>query len=470
MRVAIVNISDAFGGASRAVYRLFKGLRMRGVDARMIVKRKETMDPNVIPISLPKEEMQQVEQAFARIQNNYIKNNRSSLSNSAFTFPYPGFDLSRCGVMEQFDVINLHNVRGFQSVETISRLLNMEKPVVWTLHDQNAFTGGCHYSAGCRGYENECLDCPQLRDNRYQIPFHVLGNKLKHWVKNLTVVAPSRWMARCAKDSRVLGHFKVDAVLNSVETDVFRPVSKAEAKGALGLDAANFVVLYNALHHVVKRKGFSEFVEAIECCLQDPRFKECIDKGTIRFLTVGLTARDAPRVPVPLFSYGRVDSDEFLATIFGASDVYVLPSLEDNLPNTMLEAMACGTPVIAFDVGGIPEVVKNEENGYIVPKGNANMMARAILEIISRQDLARAMGRNAMRSAQEEFALEVQGERYRQLFGSLMEDSSDCAKNTRCRNMDTEYPHSIEVVKSGQEIDREFRRNLRDVFDEEGLT
>lgn len=466
MNVLIITLSDIFGGAARAVYRLFKGLKAVNTPSCMIVKQKHSTDPQVVPVSLNGNRAKHIEEEFVDIQNKYIKRNRSALSDSAFTFPYPGFDLSDLSLVRQADVINMHDIRGFQSVETIARLLELNKPVVWTLHDQNAFTGGCHYTAGCRKYQVDCRDCPQLMDNRYQIPFAVLKNKIKHWRKNLTIVTPSRWLAECAGESRVFRNFRIETIANSLETDIYRPVDKQEAKQQLKLDPDTTVILYGSLFHVRKRKGFSQFLESIQYCLRDRKFTRAVRKKEVQFVTVGETHRHLPDLPFPLISLGKIESDELMSCVYAAADLFVLPSLEDNLPNTMLEAMACGTPVVAFEVGGIPDVITSGENGCIVPTGNVGKMGACILDLVFDKKKRKELGSSAAEFIKSNFSLLIQGNRYLDLFKDLsLPNDSRNDENISSHNF-PEFTGAINIQNIEQEIDPDFRSNIEVILPE----
>ncbi len=172
---------------------------------------------------------------FELIQDQYLNRNRTELSNTFFSLSYPGWDISRLPLAQAADVINLHWVADFQSPPTLKRLFEVGKPVVWTLHDQWAFTGGCHYSAGCEGYRSSCTGCPQLREDPYDLPAAILGDKLDAFRNaKLTIVTPSHWMAECARSSRAFRDVPVRVIPNGLETDIFQPASKARAKTELG--------------------------------------------------------------------------------------------------------------------------------------------------------------------------------------------------------------------------------------------
>jgi glycosyltransferase involved in cell wall biosynthesis len=290
-----------------------------------------------------------------------------------------------------------------------------------------------------------------------------LKNKLKLWQKNLTAVTPSRWLAGCAGESRLLGRFRVESIANSLETDVFAPVPRLEARERLNIDPGTTVILYGSLFHVRKRKGFPQFIDSIRCCLKKRTFRRAVARGKVRFITVGETFGSLPELPFPLVSYGKVDDDGLLSLIYSAADLFVLPSLEDNLPNTMLEAMACGTPVVAFDVGGIPEVVRNGENGCVVPRGDVQKMGQCIMSLVFDGKRRQHLGDNAASLMAREFHLGIQAGRYLDLFKDLTGRQNPGPDDRVSPIESQEPPREIELQDIKQEIDPDFLANLREL-------
>jgi len=420
MRVVILNTSDISGGAARAAYRLHKGLRLDEHESFMLVKNKQSDDENVLPVRL-NDPMRNCNVS-SLIQSDSINRNRTQISNTRFSFPYPGIDLSKLHVIREADVINVHWVASFQSVETISGLLEIDKPVVWTLHDMWPFTGGCHYPAGCEKYIVACSDCPQLRSNKYQIPLHVLKNKLRRIKGNLTIVSPSKWLADCAGRSRLFKHLRIEVIPNSIETDIFRPFSKDQAKKNLGIDTQSLVLLFGAPSPSLRRKGFAELLNAVQVCLNNVKFAELVRYHKVTILVFGEPQNHLKEIGIPIISAGVINDDKKLAELYSAADIFILPSLEDNLPNTMLESMACGTPVVAFAIGGIPDVVVDEENGCLAGPGDEKQLAEKILSLAFDEDKRKKMAQKCRELTENNFTLSVQARRYVELFSELLRE------------------------------------------------
>ena len=422
MRILQISTYDIRGGAARATHRLHRGLCELGEDCRMLVRHKDSNDPSISCV-VPENPAEKVDEEFflsVAIQQHYINLHRTDISNTLFSLPYPGYDLSALPMVQEADIINLHWVANYQSPLTLHKLFALGKPVVWTLHDHWAFTGGCHYTAGCEEYRHGCAACPQLADDPFGVPEAVLKDKLKFFKDaNLTIVTPSQWMADCAKESKLFKDLRIEVIPNALETDVFRPLPKAEAKKSIGLTPDIITLLFGGEYGNEKRKGFHELIRAIEYCLKDDDFANLIKAKKIRLICFGYASDEFEAVGIPVEALGYLDSDEKIMTAYCAADIFVLPSLEDNLPNTMLEAMSCGTPVVAFDVGGMPDVVRDGVTGRLVPLGNVREMGKAILSLILDGDKRKAMGKKCRRRMEEGYLLDVQARRYLGLYEDL---------------------------------------------------
>jgi glycosyltransferase involved in cell wall biosynthesis len=462
MNIAIISTSDLDGGAAIAAHRLFQGLRQLNQEAVMLVGAKKSSDPQIFKIA-PQDALYEIERRiFQDIQAKEIDRNRSELSNTRFSFPYPGYDISKTPPIEAADVINLHWLAQFQSVETIAHLLDTGKPVVWTLHDENAYTGGCHYTAGCSKYRTDCYDCPQLKENSYQVPFYVLQNKLKLWSKSLTIVTPSRWLAECAGKSRLFQNTRIEVIPNSVETDIFKPEEKIYAKKRLGIPARAVTLLFGAYTGSEKRKGFAELIAALRYCLQDERFKNLVRKKDIRILTYGPVQENLAELPIDFISTGYTGDKDRLARVYRAADIFVLPSLEDNLPNTMVEAMACGVPVIGFAVGGVPDMVQNGVTGYTAPASDVKKLAELILRLVFDENERSHIGRNCRRLIEEKFTLRCQAGNYLSLFHDLLKrkSASKSKANGASKRLDERTYQKIGEEITLTEWRSEFQENL----------
>ncbi|MBW1792396.1 MAG: glycosyltransferase [Deltaproteobacteria bacterium] len=399
----------------------------------MLVRYKASTDDSVFCL-IPETPPEKVEEEFflsVAIQEHYINSHRADISNTLFSLPYPGYDLSALPMVQAADIINLHWVAWYQSPLTLRKLFATGKPVVWTLHDQWAFTGGCHYSAGCEEYCHGCADCPQLADDPFGLPAAVLKDKLRFFEDaNLTIVTPSRWMADCARQSRLFKDLRVEVIPNSLETDVFSPQPKLEAKESIGIAAETITILFGGEDSSERRKGFRELKAVIKYCLKDARFQNLVKNDRIKMICFGRLSDELEALGIPVVQLGYLDSDEKISAAYSSADIFILPSLEDNLPNTMLEAMSCGTPVVAFDVGGMPDGIINGVTGQLVPMGDVKEMGKAILSLMFNTEQREWMGKECRKKVEEQYRIDIQAQRYLELYQELIDPYASTAEAT----------------------------------------
>ena len=422
MNILHISTYDLESGAGRAAYRLHKGLRQLGQNSQMLARYKSSADDSVFGITAasPGEKCAECFFLDTVIQGHYIDAHRTELSNTIFSLSYPGYELSDLPIVQGADIINLHWIDSYQSPVTLHTLFDLKKPVVWTLHDQWPFTGGCHYTAGCNRYRDDCIGCPQLADDPFNVPAALLQDKQKSFQDaDLSIVAPSRWLAARARESKLFRDRRTEIIPNSLEADIFRPMPKSKAKATLGLGADVITLLFGAGDGKEKRKGFHILLEAITYCLTNTRFRQLVASDRVKILCFGRPHEDLASAGIPVIALGYLGSDEAVQLAYAASDMFILPSLEDNLPNTMLEAMGCGTPVIGSDVGGIPDMVKDGITGYLVPSGDVRRWGETLLTLTSETKQLEAMGQNCRKAIEEGYTLTTQARRYVALYKEL---------------------------------------------------
>jgi len=423
MRALQICESDCHGGAARAAWRLHRGLAALGHDSAMLVREKHSTDPAVFAARLDesaaaKKQLQRVKW----IEKHWIKNHRTEISNTWFSLPAIGYDLSQNPRVLASQVLNLHWISGLLSPPAIALLQQLGRPIFWTLHDQRPFTGGCHYSAGCRGCEVSCAHCPQLAGDPLELAQACLQESL-HCInaRKIVVICPSRWLAACARSSALFAGADIQVVPNGVDPAIFRPQSKPDARCELGLDAEAVYFLFGADNFHEKRKGFRELSAVFRNLLADAPFRQAVVSGKIQLLCFGDPGRNLDNFGVPVHRLGRVDDDAALARIYSAADAFLLPSLEDNLPNTMLEAMACGTPVIGFQIGGLPDAITPQETGLLAPPGDGARFAELLREFAGDEPGRKRMSRNCAQLIPARFSVEIQARRYLELYGRALD-------------------------------------------------
>ena len=287
-------------------------------------------------------------------------------------------------------------------------------PLVWTFHDMNPFTGGCHYDRGCGRFADECGECPIIAssDSR-DVTRRVIRRKKRALSgigdSELTLVSPSRWMAGEARRSSLFGRFESLVIPYGVSLDTFRPVSKQQARRRFGLESNEPVVLFVAHHLQDPLKGWSQLKRALA---------EIPDLSHLRVLTVGRGATE--HMSAPTFRHlGRLSDPNAMRDAYNAADLFVIPSLHENFPNTVLESLACGTPVVGFGTGGVVEAVEHGVTGMLAPTGNAKELAACIVKVLSNEVLRESMARAARARAVSHYGLDQQAKAYIALYERL---------------------------------------------------
>ena len=314
------------------------------------------------------------------------------------------------------DVYNLHWIAGFLDYQAFFGRLGNSIPIVWTLHDMNPFTGGCHYTAGCGKFTTQCDACPALGSNDPKdLASRVFSRKMKAYTHMapamVRIVTPSIWLGTEARKSTLFGRFAVTTIPNGLDTDNFQPRNKACAREAFGLPEDASVIMFTAQSLANHRKG----MDCLGAALQEVRIP-----GEIYLLAAG-AGRLPKGLPHPCVTTGELTSERLLSFAYSAADVLVCPSREDNLPNVVLEAMACGTPVIGFHIGGIPDMVRPGKTGLLAVPEDVRSLREAIETVLKDASLRASMSRECRHVAEKEYALELQADRYLRLYEELAE-------------------------------------------------
>jgi glycosyltransferase involved in cell wall biosynthesis len=419
----LLSTYDLAGGAARSAYRLHKGLQAIGVDSRMMVQTKSSDDPTVIDASVFGPTplwIRGISHLRRRIDNRrlaaYPGRDRANFS------PAFGSDFFPQKVAAaRPDIVHLHWVAGdFLRIENLSKF---GKPIVWSLHDMWAFTGGCHYDASCGRYVDRCGACPQLHSQmENDLSRSVWMRKEKSWAElPITVVTPSRWLADCAKASSLFRSARVEVIPYGLDLEIYRPSDRNVAREILNLPRDKRLILFGAVKATgVPRKGFGFLQSAL-----NKLSKDAVRDNTALVVFGASRPPDEPDLKFETHFMGRVQDDVHLALIYSAADVFVAPSLQDNLPNTVMESLACGTPVVAFDTGGIPDMIEHKANGYLAKALDPDDLAQGLEWILNDPERAGRLGAAGRKKALTEYPLSLQAERYLKLYTDLLAGSHE---------------------------------------------
>jgi len=412
VKVALVNTHDAKGGAARAAMRLHHGLIAAGVDSHFWAQSVTGRNPAVRGPASPRELVgaalrPYVEDAMVRRWGGPV-----STPWSAGLLPSRLHRAVRSG---GFDAVNLHWTNaGFVSVGDIGR---MPGPLVLTLHDLWAFTGGCHYPAACRRFEGACGSCPQLGSSRdSDLSRRVHRAKTRHWSgrRDLCAVSPSAWLAREARASSLFRNHRVELIPNGIDVRAYAPRDRAAARQLLGLPADRTVILFVEDSRVNPRKGFHLLEQALRGCVGEEWVR------TAMVAVVGRTsAPEIPGFPCEIRVLGRYADDLSLSVAYSAVDVLAAPAVEEAFGLTLIEAMSCGVPVVAFRAGGPGEIVTDGTDGLLVAPGDVTELAGALRVLAGDRALRERLGDQARRTVEARFDIRLVAAAYQRLFSEL---------------------------------------------------
>ncbi len=417
MRVLIVNTAERTGGAAIAANRLLHALNHNGVEARMLVRDRKTDSPQVasIPPSWRLRAKFLWERGIIWLANGLSKRNlfQVDIANA-------GTDITRMEAFKQADVIHLHWVnQGFLSLGDMERIMASGKPVVMTMHDQWYFTGICHYSGDCDKYQTQCSHCPMLTGGGIgtDLARRVYDRKRTIYsLKPMAFVGCSRWMADLARKSPLTQGHLVTNIPNAIDTDMFTPLDQAAAREHHALPADKRLLLFGAQRITDERKGFRYLKEACEHLVQNYP-EQARQMGVVVLGGDAETVKSA--LPLPVYTVGYLSNEAEIAQLYNAVDLFVTPSLQDNLPNTIVEAMSCGTPCVGFNIGGIPEMISHEQDGYVARYRDSQDFAHGIIWCLDDNRLT-TLRQKARADALNTYSESAVASRYQEIYRSLL--------------------------------------------------
>jgi glycosyltransferase involved in cell wall biosynthesis len=425
VKITHVSTFDLLGGAARAAYRLHSCLCQLGYQSRFFAQYKTSKDPTVTQFTASAKPQVRLRRGLKRRYLALSQRAIGSLSPDSTFFnddrsQHNGDALTQ---LPESDVLNLHWVAGFIDYREFFQQLPPGLKVVWTMHDMNPFTGGCHYDAGCQRYRQKCGMCPQLRSTSPKdFSAQVWSRKMKAFSTSaaecMHLVAPSRWLAGEARQSTLFSEFKVSVIPNGIDTDLFQPRDKRQAKEQLKIPQESSVVLFVAETISGQRKGFSLLAEALRSLKDTPH---------LYFLAVGHGASSVDLGP-RIITLDYIEDENRLSLAYCAADVFVVPSLQDNLPNTALEALSCGVPTVAFDVGGLRDIIREGQTGHLVPASDVHALRTAIAGLLENNEQRAMMAGECRRRALAEYRLDIQASRYAALYKRLIQEECSAAE------------------------------------------
>jgi glycosyltransferase involved in cell wall biosynthesis len=377
LNILVVNTSDIYGGASRAAYRLHKSLLAFGGDSKMLVQIKYSDDCTVIGPST------KVKRSVAKLRPTFDLTPVLYYRKRTKTFFSPSW-LPFSNIVDQInkinpDIVHLHWICG--GMMTIEDIFKINAPIVWSLHDMWAFTGGCHYDETCGAYKESCGNCKVLGSNKANDLSKKVWNRknaVYSQLNNMTLVGLSKWITGCAQESSLFRDKRVVNLPNPINPMQFKPINMQKARELWKVPTEKRLVLFGAIRATIDpRKGFKELGESLHL----------LNRHDIEFVVFGSNETQLFQDSGFKFHFlGHLISDFSLSTLYSAVDVMVVTSLQENLSNTIMESLACGTPVVAFDVGGNSDLIDHLKNGYLANPFEVEDLAKGIMWVLNHEN------------------------------------------------------------------------------------
>ncbi|OJJ23690.1 hypothetical protein BKI52_04885 [marine bacterium AO1-C] len=428
MKIAFINTYDTYGGAAIACNRVFQALRQNPeiTSAKLLVQQKDSQDTNVLLWSDSFFGRKKAFLRFALERFYFLQFAKDRSVQYAFSPANLGVDISKHPIVQTADIIHLHWTSfGFLSLKSLNKLAKLGKPIVWTLHDMWAFTGGCHYTGTCTNFQISCGDCQFLKKpNQTDLSYKIFQKKFKIFHQlNLSIVTSSNWLAQTAQQSSLFkrsinssNQVSIQTIPTPINTKYFKPVGKTETRTKLKINPKKFQVLFGAMNIADQRKGFKYFQEALQILRnQYPDLNEKMELLIFGKASPELLAA----LPYPVNNLGILSGNEQMSQAYNAADLFIIPSLEDNLPNTIMESLACGTPTVAFHTGGIPDMIDHQQNGYLAQYKSAEDLAKGIYWALNEANYPQ-LSQNAHQKMLDGFTESVVANQYIQLYKKIL--------------------------------------------------
>lgn len=418
----VVHISTSISESS-ANTKLHKALLKSGIDSNVLVFSHSGEIDHVYDLNLTEVRTNLYEKIENRLKKIVVKKRKADAQiykDLPFSFGDVGMDLHKIKLIKSADIIHLHWICGFLSLKTIQKLLRLGKPVVWTCHDSWPFTGGCHVRYGCKRFEQNCGMCRMFEVKKERdASYYVLKEKKRRWRGNhIVFVAPSRWMEENIKASTLFQKNRVICIPNAIDTDIFAPISEEKIEQTLGYKRQKdkIHILFGAGDAKLPFKGYQYLLEVL---------KKLAERNSIYLKNIVVHIIGAEKDESGILSkfeskfWGYIKGQDKMVCLYNLADIFIYPSIDDNLPNMVMESLACETPVVAFETGGIPDMIVHKENGFLASYKDTDDLLNGILWVIE-NNTDNILGENARRRILAQYSEKVIAERHIELYRDLI--------------------------------------------------
>ena len=400
-------------GAARGAYWLHQALREIGVDSHILSNATNTYGDESIT-SLASTPVGRLKFAVAKRLGRAPVRAYRGRQRRIFNTGFDGIDFTHHPAYAAADIVHLHWINGLVRIGMLGRVT---RPMVWTLRDMWPFTGGCHYAMDCQRYTEACGRCPQLRsDSEHDLTFKLLRRKQKSLPRHMRIIGISQWLSGCARRSAVFRDHEISTISNNVDTRAFTPLAKTDARRALGLSDAKKIVLVGAQDAAEFYKGFELFLDALSH----------LDRDSVQVVLFGGQGSAIPdTLGIQSTHLGYLSDTDALRSAYSAADVFVAPSRMDAFGKTLVEAMACETPVVCFDATGPKDIVEHRMDGYKAEPFDAADLARGIRWVVEQAPEDHAtLCRLARKNAEQRFDSRVIATQYEAVYRQAIAGTS----------------------------------------------
>lgn len=417
LKILFLSSSDSRGGAAKAAYRLFENIRKQGISVKMLVRDKSTNDPDIISCFdfERKGLFGKLDIFLWKIKNRMRKQKWKKYPDreTVFLNDLDSISLLRAIRSIDFDVLHLHFIAN--RFLDLTELTKINKPIVWTLHDSWSFTGICHFFYDCKHYEQSCGSCPMLHSDNPNDFTHKIWEikKIIYSQCNMHIVAPSRWLGNCASNSSLFHNLPVTIIPNGINTQLYLPFQVSEARKKLHLNPEKRYLMFGAVNASNdKNKGFD--------LLFDSLFHLKLNiQQEIEIIVIGAEKpNNKLNFGLPVKYMGIIDDENIMVEIYNAVDVVIVPSRSENLSYTIMESMACGTPVVAFEIGGNSDMIDHKQNGYLAKPFDTDDLANGIIWCIN-NNKNNILSISATKKVEEKYNIDKIVESYKKIYKLL---------------------------------------------------
>ena len=399
MKILLLNTSERTGGAAVAAGRLEKALFRAGVSVNKLV-RKDT-------------KLNRLRFYWERLVI-FLCNGLSRKRLFMVSIANTGEDISSDPLVKDADIIHLHWInQGFLSLNNIKKLVDLNKPIVWTMHDMWPCTGICHHARECEKFQENCESCFFLESKGKDLSSRIFNQKRSlYQTANISFVCCSQWLTNRAKQSLLLNKKIVLSVPNPIDTTIYYQKERVYVRNVLGLPQDKRLLLFGALNVTDKRKGIDYLVEALNH----------IQDQNVELVVLGQVKADIRNLfSIPIHSMGYLADDSTIVDLYNAVDMFVTSSLEENLPNMIMESMACGTPCVGFRVGGIPEMIDHQTNGYLANYKDSEDLANGIQWVLEHKE-PQKLSEACIKKVRDNYSEEIIAKKYIELYERLLKE------------------------------------------------